>query len=167
MKSHHDEVSTIKGFRPLIVKHGLAAVDSAETRRATYELFNQLLTDVPSVDTWQLPPFEQYARTLLEGPAANLETFILAQAGNKFIGLSYMLTSPNRPAYNQFTGVHPDYRGKGIALVLKAQAILYARTHGIPEIRTNNHTGNAPMLAVNARLGYRRLPGRIIFGRRP
>ncbi len=24
MKSHHDEVSTIKGFRPLIVKHGLA-----------------------------------------------------------------------------------------------------------------------------------------------
>lgn len=35
------------------------------------------------------------------------------------------------------------------------------------EIWTNNNTTNAPMIAVNERLGYRRQPGRIRFGRTP
>ena len=58
-------------------------------------------------------------------------------------GLSYMTTPPGRPGYN------------------------YAQAHAIAEVRTNNNTTNAPMLAVNERLGDRRLPGRIRFGRAP
>lgn len=145
----------------------LAAEDSPEARRAVHDLWRRLFDDVPSPDALRTPPFESWTRGMLEGPSANLESFALAKATHRFVGLAYMSTPPGRPAYNLFTGVERDYREKGLALALKMQTILYARAHGIKEIRTNNNTTNAPMLAVNERLGYRRLAGRIRVGRAP
>ncbi|SMB88718.1 GNAT family N-acetyltransferase [Deinococcus hopiensis] len=63
-------------------------------------------------------------------------------------------------AYNEFTAVHPEARGRGLALPLKLHAICRARKEGLGVMRTNNHSRNAPMLAVNRRLGFRERPGR-------
>ena len=51
------------------------------------------------------------------------------------------------------------WRGRGIALALKLLAIRAARRYGARYLRTNNDSENAPMLAVNRKLGYQPAPG--------
>lgn len=62
--------------------------------------------------------------------------------------------------YNELTAVHPAARGRGLALPLKLHAVHRAREAGFATMRTNNHSTNAPMLAVNRRLGFTPQPGR-------
>jgi hypothetical protein len=41
---------------------------------------------------------------------------------------------------------------------VKVEAVRRAQAAGFTHVRTDNHERNAPMLAINDRLGYRRLP---------
>jgi GNAT superfamily N-acetyltransferase len=52
-----------------------------------------------------------------------------------------------------------DFRGHGLAQALKLQTILLAKKEGMRYIRTNNDSNNAPMLAINRKLGYQPEPG--------
>lgn len=61
-------------------------------------------------------------------------------------------------AWHDMTAVLRAYRGRGIAQVLKAATIAWALDNGLTALETGNDEGNAPMRAVNARLGYRPLP---------
>jgi RimJ/RimL family protein N-acetyltransferase len=54
-----------------------------------------------------------------------------------------------------FTGTLRAYRGRGLALAVKLASIAWAREHGVTSMQTNNDETNAPMLAINRRLGYR------------
>jgi GNAT superfamily N-acetyltransferase len=65
----------------------------------------------------------------------------------------------DRPAYNAFTGVLREYRGRGLAQALKLQTILLAKEEGMRYVRTHNDSNNTPMLAVNRKLGYKPEPG--------
>jgi RimJ/RimL family protein N-acetyltransferase len=53
-----------------------------------------------------------------------------------------------------FTGVHPDWRGRGIATALKVNSMAEAKMRGITLMETENHEDNAAMLAINQRLGF-------------
>ncbi len=64
-----------------------------------------------------------------------------------------------RVMYNMMTGVLTAYRGQEIAQALKRLAIDYAHRAGAVTIRTNNDFRNAPMLAINRKLGYQPEPG--------
>jgi RimJ/RimL family protein N-acetyltransferase len=68
--------------------------------------------------------------------------------------------------FNAFTGTHPDYRGRRIALALKLHTIRLARRLNLAHIRTYNDSHNVPMLAINDKLGYVRQPGRYQLMRR-
>jgi len=59
------------------------------------------------------------------------------------------------------------HRGRGLGLAVKVEAPRRAKAAGMRELRTDNHSRNAPMLAINTRLGYRRLPGWIEVVRIP
>jgi len=50
--------------------------------------------------------------------------------------------------------VRRDWRGRGLARVLKETATAWAAAHGIREIYTWTQTGNENMRAVNERLGF-------------
>ena len=60
---------------------------------------------------------------------------------------------------NFITGVLPAYRGRKIAQALKLIAIRYAKARGANYIRTDNDSENAPMLAINRKLGYKSQTG--------
>ena len=64
---------------------------------------------------------------------------------------------------NAFTGVIPEYRGRGIATALKVKTILHAREVGVSEILTQNDSENEPMLAINRKLGYQNWPGAYVL----
>jgi RimJ/RimL family protein N-acetyltransferase len=53
------------------------------------------------------------------------------------------------------------WRGRGIASALKRAQIAWAIKNGIEVLETTNEVRNAPMRAVNEKLGYRPAPGRI------
>ncbi len=53
-----------------------------------------------------------------------------------------------------FTGVLPDWRGRGIATALKVRCLVEAKRRGIVRMETENHEDNAAMLAVNRKLGF-------------
>ncbi|GGR72772.1 GNAT family N-acetyltransferase [Deinococcus seoulensis] len=79
----------------------------------------------------------------------------------EWLGTSAMIRFRSLPfAYNELTALHPQARGRGLALPLKLQVIERARREGFTTMRTNNHSLNAPMLAVNRRLGFAQQAGR-------
>ncbi|MFG2619858.1 GNAT family N-acetyltransferase [Streptomyces sp. NPDC048507] len=53
------------------------------------------------------------------------------------------------------TGTLRAHRGRGLATLAKTDSLHRARAAGYREAFTGNDTGNDPMLAVNARFGYR------------
>lgn len=58
-----------------------------------------------------------------------------------------------------FTGVSPEARGLGLSVALKARHALLMAERGLTRLYTQNMTGNAPILAANARLGFTRDSG--------
>ena len=61
------------------------------------------------------------------------------------------------------TAVRRTWRGRGLATTLKLATIAWAIDHGLTALETGNDEANAPMRAVNARLGYQPLPDSVIL----
>jgi GNAT superfamily N-acetyltransferase len=77
------------------------------------------------------------------------------------IGYASLLLLPgqaNRKAWHDMTAVLRAWRGRGLARALKHATIGWAIDHGLEILMTGNDINNAPMRAVNARLGYRSTP---------
>ena len=60
--------------------------------------------------------------------------------------------------WHDMTAVLRRWRGRGLATALKAGTIRAAIEHDVVALETGNDVANAPMRAVNARLGYRPMP---------
>ena len=89
---------------------------------------------------------------------------ILAAAGDEYVGLAAVgYFEDQNYMYNNITGVLRDYRGRKIAQALKLLTIRYAQAYGAATIRTSNDSENAPMLAINRKLGYKPLPGKYLM----
>jgi RimJ/RimL family protein N-acetyltransferase len=57
--------------------------------------------------------------------------------------------------HHELTGTLRAYRGRGLATLAKVAAVRWCAANGIRELLTANDVDNAPMLAINERLGYR------------
>lgn len=107
----------------------------------------------------EFPNFEEFQKITSEQwfrPDGQL----LAADGDSYIGLSAVgYKKDSNSASNMMTGVLPQYRRRKIALALKLLSIRAALRWGADYIRTNNDSQNAPMLAINRKLGYVPQPG--------
>jgi GNAT superfamily N-acetyltransferase len=136
------------------------AGNTQEALRKLYSVNYATALDIPgSNGTWI--PFEEFEAMVRRAEWFNPEGQLLAASGEEYIGLAAVQWIPEKQgAYNLMTGVIPPYRGRKIALALKLLAIRYARQKGARYIRTNNDSHNAPILAINNKLGYQPLPGK-------
>jgi GNAT superfamily N-acetyltransferase len=99
--------------------------------------------------------YDTFAMNIFDAAWFRADTQILAADGDQWVGLAALsLDTEQCYAYNAFTGVLRDYRGRGLAQALKLHTILLARRAGMRYIRTDNDSQNAPMLAINRKLGY-------------
>jgi GNAT superfamily N-acetyltransferase len=72
-----------------------------------------------------------------------------------------MLPGSTTRAWHDMTAVLREFRGRGIARELKHATIAWALDHGLTTLETGNDQTNAPMRALNARLGYKPQPDEI------
>jgi GNAT superfamily N-acetyltransferase len=130
-----------------------------ENKHKLYEVNRASSLDDPG-SSGNFPDFYAFSKNVFEASWFRADTQILAAHGENWVGLSAIgVYKEDNHAYNAFTGVLRDYRGRGLAQALKLQTILLARREGMRYIRTHNDSKNAPMLAINRKLGYKPLPG--------
>jgi GNAT superfamily N-acetyltransferase len=135
------------------------AVLTQENKQKLYEVNRASALDNPGNDR-TFPDFYAFSKNVLEATWFRADTQIIASHGDCWVGLSALAIYPEEEyASNAFTGILREYRGRGLAQALKLQTILLARNEGMLSIRTNNDSENAPMLAVNRKLGYIPEPG--------
>jgi len=95
----------------------------------------------------------------LASPEIDEGRYWIAKDGARYAGLSHLKYPPRRGnVWTGYTATSPDHRGRGIARAVKMETLLQAMELGIPRVRTDNDSENAPMLHINAQLGYAPLP---------
>lgn len=116
-------------------------------------------------DLPRAPTYERFLEHEVRHPRALLDAYFLAKMGDLYVGESYLKRSEADPGvlWQQLTAVLHEYRGLGIATTLKVRTVEYAQVMGYREIRTFNSSRNAPMLAVNTKLGFVRQPAWVEF----
>jgi len=103
--------------------------------------------------------FEDFVRRV-SSPDCRPDRTWIALDGDRPVAMSYLRFPPVRGAVSTgFTCSHPGYRGRGLARAVKLQTLAQAVRLGVPAVRTDNDSENAPMLHINERLGYVRRPG--------
>ncbi len=142
------------------------AHDATALRRA-HALAVACDLDIPSADPSTETSYDLFVARDVQAPNALPDAFFLATDGGRFVGTSFLIQRLADPGVltQGLTGVLREYRGRGIATVLKLHAVRYAQMHGYREIRTFNHSANAAMLRVNEALGFVRQPAWINFER--
>ncbi len=80
---------------------------------------------------------------------------ILAVDGDEVVGLGLVVrTAGATTGGHRMTATARDWRGRGVAYALKVAAIRWAGANGVTLLQASNDSGNAPMQAINDRLGY-------------
>jgi RimJ/RimL family protein N-acetyltransferase len=133
----------------------LASYAEADLPRL-YRLDMEASDDEPGQDAPHELTFEEWRRDLLELPDLTHEGSLVVTAGDEPV--AYCALSLDRESgrgRNEGTGTARAHRGRGLATLAKLAQLRWAAEQGIERIITDNDERNAPMLAVNRRLGYR------------
>ena len=132
--------------------------NTEEAQRRLYALNGLLARDTPGYQSWL--PFEAFQAQVCSASWYRADGQIVAAAGETWVGMAAVGFFVNTQSmHNMITGVERPFRGRGIALALKLLSIRCARSYSAHYLRTNNDSENAPMLAINRKLGYRPEPG--------
>jgi GNAT superfamily N-acetyltransferase len=134
---------------------GIVLVSLAERPELLRRLYNELalqaFEDMPTPRKVEITP-ELWETEWVTWPEA---TFV-ALASGEIVGMAGLIEDADRSdrAENALTTVRRDWRGRGLARLLKETATAWASAHGVREIYTWTQTGNENMRSVNERLGY-------------
>jgi GNAT superfamily N-acetyltransferase len=143
----------------------VSLAERPELVQPVYDVDVEVGPDVPSHEEGHEPmTFERWHATYLEGPGAVPAACIVALAEDEVVGYTGLRRrgSVSPTAENLLTAVRRPWRRRGIATALKREQIARAREAGIEHIYTTNDETNVGMRGVNARLGYRPAPTRIL-----
>ena len=115
--------------------------------------------DIPT--TLHITPeaYDDFVRRL-QSPDRPRDRYWIALDGDRPVAISYLRHPPVRgTVWTGYTCCDPDYRGRGLARAVKLETLAQAVDLGVPSVRTDNDSENAPMLHINERLGCVRRPG--------
>jgi GNAT superfamily N-acetyltransferase len=127
--------------------------DTAECRRALYELNKKCSADIP--ERGEFYTFEEYLAERIETRVYDPRGVILAVSNGAWVGMAATsLREAEGYAFSEMTGVLASHRGRGISLAMKLLAIRFARSSGYRCMRTFHHPHNADAIGMNRRLGF-------------
>ncbi|SCG56976.1 GNAT family N-acetyltransferase [Micromonospora coxensis] len=122
--------------------------------RALYRLDATASPDVPGDVPVDAMSYESWQHDVWHNPGFDREASTVAETAGTLVALSLVKRDGDR-MWSEFTATLPQHRGRGLARLTKQAALHLAATRGVRTAYTSNDEANAPMLAVNDRLGYR------------
>jgi len=159
------DLSRFRDYPEKVLRQGITITNLAEERdkdqdslRKLHELVQLISADMPSPAPFTPISYEQWKAFELKNPSLLPQGYMIAKDGSKYVGLStvWRIDREPRGLVQGNTGVRREYRGRGIAIALKLKVIDFARRNGYEKMKTWNASNNAPMLAVNTKLGFKR-----------
>ena len=87
----------------------------------------------------------------------------VAYQDNDVVGFAWGLDAAPNAVFHEFTGVRPEWRGRGVASTLKYELAVAAVRAGRPRLITSNRVGNHAMFSINRRLGYQPIVEMALF----
>ncbi|HYG57150.1 MAG TPA: GNAT family N-acetyltransferase [Symbiobacteriaceae bacterium] len=140
------------------------AGDTPEARAKLWALNRAVSLDIPGRER-TFATLEDYIKRNCEAPWYRPGAQLIAAEGDRWVGLCSLQPLEDGSLFNRVTGVVPQARGRSLATALKVLGVRYARAHGFVLMRTNNDAANAPMLAINRKLGFVPAPGLYLLQR--
>ena len=135
---------------------GIAIVPVTQAHeRGAYEVALEADADIPAATPLVTGTFEQWHDRHF-GELALRDLSFVALEGERVVGYAILGRYSGDTADHWMTGVARGARGRGVARALKQAQIAAAKEAGWSSLRTTNDLGNAPMRAVNEKLGYER-----------
>ena len=120
-----------------------------------YEMSTMGERDIPTTVPMHAMSYDEWHHLWFDNPATRADRFWIAREGDAIIGLSAIEYPPTRGVpWTAFTTTARSVRGRGIARALKYETIAQAIALGVERIRTQNDGENAPILHLNAEMGY-------------
>ena len=137
--------------------------EDPEKWRKLWEMSNEAEQDVPTTVPHVLAPLEDFMKWM-RSPGIHEDRIWIARDGEAILGVSMLSYPPKRGVVQtDWTGVARAGRGRGIARALKCETVMQAIALGVPKVRTDNDSKNAPILHINETMGYQRRPDMIQF----
>jgi RimJ/RimL family protein N-acetyltransferase len=132
--------------------------NTPEAQRKLYELNKYVDGEIPGERVF--PSFEEFSEMVYGSEWYVPDGQIIAADGDRWVGMSAVGYFPQTESMRvMITGVESAYRGRKIGMALKLLTHRCARQRGVKHLYTGNDSHNAPMLAVNEKLGYTKLRG--------
>ncbi len=121
-----------------------------------YELEWELVSDIPDLkETLVKQTFDEWHKNSLNHPEIIQDAYHVAIKDGEYIGYSYLWGGSKKDLiHNGMTGVKKEFRGYGIATMLKILGVNYSKDNGYKILWTCNSLTNIPVLAINEKLGY-------------
>jgi GNAT superfamily N-acetyltransferase len=143
----------------------LRAVSDVDPR-VVFRIDDATTPDVPSHERQQPMPYDQWEQWFLRDPLFQAEGSFVAYADGEPAAISLLQADlESGRATNTYTATLREFRGRGLGRAAKLGSIRWAAAHGITSMSTINDETNAPMLAINRRLGYRPIGRRVEYSR--
>lgn len=122
---------------------------------ALYEMTIEAERDIPTTVPMHVMSYGEWHHLWFDNPGIRLDRMWIALEGDAVVGLSAVEYPPTRGfPFTAFTATARRVRGRGIARALKYETIAQAIALGASSIRTQNDGENAPILHINADMGY-------------
>ncbi|MFE9392590.1 GNAT family N-acetyltransferase [Streptomyces sp. NPDC006784] len=137
---------------PGVTLHRVA--EFADALRPLYEADTECAEDEPGDVPVGRTPYAQWLRHNWQRPDWNAELSSVALVDGRLAAYSVAQTDGVDRYWSGMTGTRRAFRGRGLARLAKLAALRRARAAGYRHAYTGNDATNAPMLAVNRRLGY-------------
>lgn len=126
-----------------------------ERNRKTYELYSEVMLDIPSPGPRQTVAFEDYEQKILRSPEL-FYAYFLALHHDQYVGLCSLLPHgrARHELYAETLGVRRAYRGRGVAQALSYRGIEYAQKQGYSIISADSFVENRRISALLEDLGF-------------
>lgn len=126
--------------------------------RLNDETTHDIPTTVPH-HSWSLAEFKMWG----ESPEYRSDRSWIARDGDQVVAWSFLKYPRRGRVWTGYTCCARSHRGRGIARAVKMETLGQAIELGVSSVRTDNDEANAPMLHINEKLGYDRIPGFVVY----
>ena len=130
---------------------------------AVYDAVLEAARDEPRPEPIDTIPYDEFV-TEWDQPDVDLDASTVAYDGDRVVAFTELRIVGDRGQHG-FTGTRRDYRGRGLATVVKGVALRAAAARGVTRVTTSNAEENAAMRAVNRKLGFTPIGEHVILAR--